>query len=121
MPEYNKDWFDILSIFSREGVDGQLSVHVFKAGHTCRQFFIPETLMQSPTCFEDIHKLAEAEWEAHPRCSVDGTDTEPCPRCGTTRANWRRYHLGRAFCGFCGMDMPPRPGDKTFSIRIPVK
>lgn len=116
MPKFSKDWFDIISIFSREGTEDQISVHIFKQPYSCRQFFIPAEAMESPTFWEDVLELAKIEWaKKYDNVSV------PCPRCGTTRANWKRWHLGRSFCGFCGLDIPMCDEKAGMTLRIPVK
>lgn len=114
MPKFDPEWFDIISIFSREGKPGYLSIHAFKQPYICQQFFIPAAMVESPTFWEDVHKLAVELWEANKR-SED--DISTCPRCGTSRKNWKRWYEGRAFCGFCGLDTDgPDPLSRVIRI-----
>jgi hypothetical protein len=115
--KYNKEWFDIISIFSYEGDENQISVHVFKPPHKCKQFFIPSAAMESPTFWEDMHKLAEEKWN-EPRTEEQNS---ACPRCGTTRWRWQRFWKGRAFCGFCGLDIPDGSRDDRLKLRVKLR
>jgi hypothetical protein len=108
MSLFNKNWFDIVSIFCREGDSAQISIHAHKQPWTCVQFFIPAEDLQSPTFWKDIHDKAVELWVK----PVELTAAKPCPRCGTNRRNWQRYYQGRSFCGFCGLDIPAKKGVK---------
>lgn len=101
MSEFDPNWFDIVSIFSREGKPGQISIHAFKQPYTCQQFFIPAEMLNSPTFWEDLHTKAIERWERGPKPGSDAL----CPNCKTSRSNWQRWYEGRAFCGFCGHDI----------------
>jgi hypothetical protein len=114
---FDKKWFDIISIFSWEGTEEQISIHVFRPPFHCKQFFIPVEAMESPTFWEDMHELAEKKFVE----KVDKKDAPPCPRCGTNRLHWKRWYKGRSFCGFCGQDLPDEDPKDSLMLHIKIR